>query len=162
MRGKLEDLVRASRALGYPGPGHEVPARAPIRTDAPQPGDGDPAPLRPRLAALVAELATRLGPVLDEALARVDGAWDQVDALDILDDDWRARAAALGEDWRAVGGAEALEALLVLEMVPALVALVERRLAAFVRLRGDGELRPGGRPFLDVPGALAELARRWS
>jgi hypothetical protein len=85
-----------------------------------------------------------------------------VDALVLVDDDWRRRAEELAGDWRGVGGAEALEAILVLDTVKAIVLLLERRLAAFVRLRGARDLRPGGRPFLDVPGALAELAVRWS
>jgi hypothetical protein len=158
MRGKLEELLRAARAL--PGP---AAAEAAVRAEALGAAAAvDTAPLRGRLAALVLELAERAGPALDAALVRAGRAWDQVDALAILDDDWRERARALAGAWRAVGGAEAVEAILVLDTVTALVALVERRLAAFVRLRGEGELRPGGRAFLDVSAALAELAGRWS
>jgi hypothetical protein len=164
MRGRLDELLKAARDL--PGhPGHPVgEPRAVIHAliDIDRATGTDPAPLRARLASLVGELAARLRPALDEALERAGRAWDQVDALILVDDDWRRRAEELAEDWQAVGGAEALEAMLVLQTVPAIVLLLERRLAAFVRMRGAGDLRPGGRPFLDVPGALAELAVRWS
>jgi hypothetical protein len=145
-------------------------AKALVRAELLEPTGGGqargvaPEALRARTAGLLADLAARLRPALDEALERAGRAWDQVDALAVIDGDegWRARADDLGRAWRAAGGAEALEALLTLDTAQALVRLLERRLAAFVRLRGDAELRPGGRPFLDVPGALAELAGRWA
>lgn len=161
MRRRLEELVRVARAL----PGAFQPADVrPLSVvwHESETGSGDPSPLRRRTAALLGALAARLEPALLEGLRRAGHAWDQVDATTVLDDDLRGQVAALEESWRGIGGAAALEGLLVLQVATALVSLVERRLATFVRLRRGGELLPGGRPFLDLPGALAEVAARWA
>ncbi|MEO6954480.1 MAG: hypothetical protein ABI321_21965 [Polyangia bacterium] len=147
--------------------------------------------LKTRVRELIAELARRVDGALPETLAQAHRAWDQVDALRLIDkavdDEVRAlvRQAALLEsdtdsaERRALG----LEGRLTLEAAVGLVALVEQRLATLVRvrLRGvhlDGDhheddaepdverlterLLPGGRPFLDLGAALHETARRWT
>lgn len=127
--------------------------------------------LRGHVGELLRELAARTEPALHAALARAENAWDQADAVSIMDEDLRARTAALQARWRHVAAsgaagatAAALEALLVLEASLGLVAVVERRLAPLIRLRlaGGGDLLPDGRPFLDVSAALAEAAREWA
>jgi hypothetical protein len=158
----LDELVSSCSHLPWPGPRTESvvvwPAPAP-------PASGDPAPARAALAAFLRELAGRLAPALVEALGRAARAWDQIDAVNVLDAGVRARADAVAAGWRAVGGAEATLALLTLDAAVDLVRLVERRLATLVRLRlrsRDPALVTGGRPFLDVAGALVETARRWA
>jgi hypothetical protein len=128
-------------------------------------GKGDAAPARRRVAELVRALADRLEPALMEALARAARAWDQVDAVEIVDAGLRSRAQAVADEWRAIGGAEAALAILTIDAALDLVRLVERRLATLVRLRvrtRTPELVVDDRPFLDVPAALADIARRWS
>jgi hypothetical protein len=127
--------------------------------------------LRAGVGELLRELAARTQPALEQALTRSASAWDQADAVSIVDDELAARAEALKERWRrlAAGGdpaatAAALEALLAVQASLGLVTLVERRLATLIRLQlsGGGELLPDGRPFLDVSAALVEAARGWT
>ena len=147
--------------------------------------------LKTRVRELLAELARRVDGALPDTLRHAQHAWDQVDALKLIDkavdDEVRAlvRQAALLEadaesaERRALG----LEGRLTLEAAVGLVALVERRLATLVRVRLRGvqldgtrneqdaspdaerlteRLLPGGRPFLDLGAALHETARRWT
>jgi hypothetical protein len=175
--GSLQRLLQVARAL--PGDRDPVPAPRPAFTLAPEsaltPGQGGKAPalaeLRAQVGALLTELAERVEPALCDALSRASSAWDQADAAPIVDDELRARAAALAERWRAAAGAwdpgtvaAALEALLAIEAALGVVAVVERRLATLIRLRlADGApLLPDGRPFLDVPAALREAAGAWA
>lgn len=147
--------------------------------------------LKTRVRELIAELARRVDQALPETLAHAHHAWDQVDAMKLIDksvdDEVRAlvRQAALLEadedsaERRALG----LEGRLTIEAAVGLVALVEQRLATLVRVRLRGvrldganheddatpnverlteRLLPGGRPFLDLGAALHETARRWT
>jgi hypothetical protein len=85
--------------------------------------------------------------------------------VEIVDAALRAQADSVAAEWRALGGPQAALALLTIDAVVDLVRLVERRLATLVRLRlrsRTPELVVDDRPFLDVPAALAEIARRWS
>ena len=104
-------------------------------------------------------------------LRRARQAWDQADALAVLDAPlkaevaalrrWLARLAASGRDEVA---ASALEGLVALDAAVALIRLFERRLAALLRLQlrfGEPEFLPAGRPFLDLAGALREAERAW-
>lgn len=130
------------------------------------PGDDpDAEAARRLLAAFLASLSRRLRPALLDALGRAARAWDQVDVGNVVDADLRGQAEKVASAWRAVGGPRATLALLTLDAALDLVRLVERRLATLVRLRLRSltpELTVRGRPFLDVPSALAEAARRWS
>ncbi len=149
---------------------------APVLTLTPGAGpgsftDAEIPRLRAAVGELLRELAARTEPALHGALTRTAVAWDQADAMSILDDALLARAEDLQTRWRHVAGsgapgavAAALEALLALEASLGLVALVERRLATLIRLRlgSGGELLPEGRPFLDVSSALVEAARGWA
>jgi hypothetical protein len=169
--GALGDLVAGARSL----PGEKRPAgtRPQLRASVAPDGDEAIAPpaLRARVGALLAELARRLEAALPAALACATRAWDQVDALTLLDGPLRAEAAALGRAAAALAAdddpptaAAGTEAALTLEAALGLVVLVERRLATLVRLRlraADPELLPGGRPFLDLAAAFAEAARAW-
>lgn len=130
-----------------------------------------PAVLRRRLRQLLAELAARVDETLPETLAQAEQAWDQVDALRVVDrmlaDEVRAlrtAARALQADEAPAARALGLEAQLTLDAAIGLVSLVERRLATLVRLRlrAGGGLLPDGRPFLDIGAALHEAARRWT
>ncbi len=156
----LRDLVDACRAL--PG---ESDRQALVRPRPEvQPATGAPAPRR-ETSAFLLDLSARLEKQLVAALERAEKAWDQVDATAVLDNRTRQSAAALTQAWRACGGAEAALAVLTLDSSLALVTLLERRLATLVRLRARSatpDLLVGGRPFLDVPRALAETARRWA
>ncbi len=146
--------------------------------------------LKIRVHELLAELARRLTTALPDTLAQAHRAWDQVDALRLLDKAMRDEHQALlvaarllqaqeSPDKRALG----LEAQLTLDAAIDLVSLVERRLATLVRLRlreampsraaqdlaspdldqsALEALLPQGRPFLDLGAALAETARRWA
>lgn len=159
----LENLVERCRSL--PWPGAKVASVVVWPTLPEGEALGDAAPARRKLAELVRALAERLEPALMEALARASRAWDQVDAVEIVDAGLRARAEALAGEWRAIGGAEATMAILTIDAALDLVKLVERRLATLVRLRvrtRTPELVVDDRPFLDVPAALADIARRWS
>jgi hypothetical protein len=133
-----------------------------------------PPVLRARVHELIAELAQRTDDALSRALAHAEGAWDQVDALRILDRTLdeevrtlRATAARMSAEEDAVHRAVGLEAQLTVDAVAGLVRIVERRLATLVRLRlratadDRGALVVDGRPFLDLGAALHEAARRW-
>ncbi len=135
----------------------------------------EPAALKIRVRELLAELARRVDRELGSTLERAH-AWDQVDALRILDravDDELAElqqaARLLQGDEEAERRALGLEAQLTLDAAIGLVSLVEKRLATLIRLRlRAGEdpdshtLLPEGRPFLDLGSALHETARRWT
>jgi hypothetical protein len=166
----LTALIDAARAL----PGEREAARLPLPA-GPASGRQAAAPSEPELRAhvrgLLDDLADRLEPALHDALARVDRAWDQVDALRVIDariDDSAGalrhacqRAMAAGDPSLA---ATATQALWTAEAALALTGVVERRLATFVRLRLRGahpQVEVCGRPFLDVARALAEAARAW-
>ncbi len=165
--GSLQRLLEAARAL--PGDRDPVECFVPsLHAVDPAPDPQDLRELRAQVGALVRELADRTEPALHQALARAASAWDQADALVILDDALLGRNVELQTRWRqaAHGGpaerAAAVEALLALDAAFGLVALVERRLATLIRLRGDGDLLPEGRPFLDVSSALHDVARGWA
>jgi hypothetical protein len=124
-----------------------------------------------RVGQWIAELATRTEPALQNALSRATNAWDQADAVSIVDDAFSARTDGLkAECWQAAASgqpgarAAAVESLLAFDAALGLVTLVERRLATLIRLHvaGGGELLPQGRPFLDVAAALTEAARGWA
>lgn len=127
--------------------------------------------LRSRTGALLAALAQRVEEAVPVALHLAQTAWDQVDAFAMLDDELRGETAALslGADGLAasedgVERAAGVEARLAIDAAVGLVALVERRFAALVRLRLRSEtpdLLVDGRPFVDVAAALAEASRRW-
>jgi hypothetical protein len=128
--------------------------------------------LRGLVAECLAALAKRIDETLPAALAQARRAWDKVDDLSIIDPPLRA-ALADGRRWLAAvaadggraEGAVALEGLIALESAWGLTLLAERRLSALIRLRvrsADGELLPGGRPFLDLGAALAEAASAWT
>jgi hypothetical protein len=131
-----------------------------------------PTVLRRRVRELLGELAARVDDELPDPLARAEQAWDQVDALRLVDralgDEVRAlQAAARAAQADDDAGARALglEAQLTIDAAMGLVSLVERRLATLVRLRlraGGAGLLPDGRPFLDLGAALHEAARRWA
>lgn len=189
----LERLVAAARAL----PGETAPVTIPDPLASPAPEgagssaaaatvtvrDEDAAPpdreaLRRRVGALLAGLAERIEPTLADALARATRAWDQVDALTLIDPAARGDAERLVAEWRrlhraAIAGdtpepcadaAAALEALMTIDAALGLASLLERRMATLARLRvrsAEPSLLPGGRPFLDLAAALAEAARGW-
>ena len=177
----LERLVAA--ASGLPGEKLAVPLSdplaAPVAVGAAAEGDDLPA-LRRRTGALLVALGEKLEPALRVALERAARAWDQVDAIAVLDaalvaeigtlrDAWRRFAAAETMDAedgvRAARAAAATEALLTMDAALGLVGLLERRLATLLRLRLRSEnpdLLPAGRPFLDVAAALADAARGWA
>jgi hypothetical protein len=164
-----------------PGPFRENPTAPARETSLREPTlrrEGSPAgaaerALRQQVRELLEGLAARLEPALLRGLSQVARAWDQVDALQVIDhrlDDQLSRLRHEGQ--RALAGAgpsqaaAALEALWTAEAAVSLVTLVERRLATFVRLRlrapgGADALQVDGRPFLDVAAALAEAARAW-
>ncbi len=165
--GALERLVEAARRL--PGAGAEalrVPTEVEGPTDAPPAAE-----LRRAVGALLATLAIRVEETLPAALERAKKAWDQVDAIVVLDRKLRrdargllAGAAALRASADPASRALGLEAALTLESALGLCELAERRMATLVRLRleENADLLPGGRPFLDLGAALAEAAREWS
>lgn len=127
--------------------------------------------LRARIGIALAELGQRLSEELPRTLERAMTAWDQVDALVVIDPAMRRELALLrraalaleaGEDTpsRAVG----LESRLVLDAATGLTSLFERRLAQLVRARlrsDDPSLLVDGKPFVDLGAALVEAARRW-
>jgi hypothetical protein len=127
--------------------------------------------LRQRIGLALAELGRRLTEELPHTFERALKAWDQIDALVVIDPPMRRelgllRRAALAleaaEDapTRAVG----LESRLVLDAATGLTSLFERRLAQLVRARlrsDDPSLLVDGRPFVDLGAALTEAARRW-
>jgi hypothetical protein len=167
----LQRLLEAARAL--PGDRDPVECRAPAPSSAPAAtrAPRDPAALRAEVGAFLRDLAARTEPALHDALARAQNAWDQADAVSVVDDEMTARATTLKADWWTLAAsgqpgarAAAVEGLLAIEAGLGLVALVERRLATLIRLHtaGGGDLLPGGRPFLDVAAALHEAARGWA
>jgi hypothetical protein len=128
--------------------------------------------LRPAISALLARVARRAEPELLKALTQASVAWDQADAFTVIDEDVEAEIAATRRRLTASAGAAApaarraiaLEGLLAIDASIALVRLFERRLAALLRLRlrsATPDLLPGGRPFLDLAGALHEVAEAW-
>ena len=155
-----EELARAVAAVPT-----GIPARA-------APGS-DLAPVQRRaVAAMLFRLARRADEALSTSLAHVGQAWEQVDAPSIVDLDFerdnaalRRRLAAAAHPTAAPSArAVALEGLLVLDVAVALARLCERRMASLLRLRlraPSRELMPGGRPFLDLGGALHEAAEAW-
>ena len=131
-----------------------------------------PGTLRPAVAELVARMARRAEQALTASLKRATEAWDQADALSVIDDDLEAEIAVARR--RLTAGAElsapashravALEGLLAVDASVALVRIFERRLAALLRLRlrsTTPELLPEGLPFLDLGRALYEVAEAW-
>jgi hypothetical protein len=121
-----------------------------------------PLELRRRVAALLSRLAAQVSDELPQALALARTAWDQADAVTLVDSDaWHearqlraaARALAAGDDDGA--RAEAVAAGLTLDAAVGVAALVERRLATLLRLGGDAA-------FLALGAALTETARAWA
>jgi hypothetical protein len=118
--------------------------------------------LRRRVGALLLQLATDVSEQLAAALELSRTAWDQVDAVTLVDAEaWsearqlRAAARALAGDDDAAARAEGTAAGLTLDAAVGLAVLVERRLATLLR-RGEGQ------PFRELGGALAEAARAWA
>jgi hypothetical protein len=149
-------LAATQAAEGGPSRGADVP----------------PAALRREVAALLARLARHVDDALAAALARAARAWEQVDALPMIDPELedgvalvrlglaRAAHATAPAAQRAV----ALEGLLAVDAAVALARLCERRMASLLRLRlrsPASELLPAGRPFLDLGAALHEAAEAW-
>lgn len=162
----LESLVEAARRL--PGTGAAV-LRVPteVEPEAPAPAA---AVLRRAVGILLSTLAARIEETLPAALERATRAWDQVDALVVLDRRLRRQARALLAGAAALRASEdarsralGFEAALTIESALGLCELAERRMATLVRLRLEqqAELLPAGRPFLDLGAALAEAAREW-
>jgi len=128
--------------------------------------------LRREIAALLTRLARRADETLVAALARAAQAWEQVDALSIVDAELdgqvarmrRRLAAAAHPAAPSAERAVALEGLLAIDASVALARLCERRIASLLRLRLRSparELLPEGRPFLDLGAALHEAAEAW-
>jgi hypothetical protein len=167
----LTALIDAARAL----PGEREVARVPLPAGLAgglRPGAAPSEPeLRAHVRGLLDELAARLEPALQGALQQVDRAWDQVDALRVVDPRIDDAASALRHACQRalVAGdpslaATATQALWTAEAALGLTQVLERRLATFVRLRlraADPRLELAGRPFLDVARALSEAARAW-
>ena len=128
--------------------------------------------LRTTVADLFRAVAARVELVLPPALVEARRAWDKADEVNVFDDDLRtafARARAVLHDGQQAPStalrAVALESVLALRAVGALVDLIEQRLVVLIRLqvRTYGpELLPAGRPFLDIAAALSDAARRWA
>jgi hypothetical protein len=143
-----------------------------------------------RLRALVASslqaLARQVDQTLGPALAGARQAWEKVDSQALIEP---TLDASLGVARRTLElavvkpdpiGAVALEGIAVLEVARGLVALAEQRMSSLIRLRlqqtnasqdasellgaADAEraLLPGGRPFLDLGAAIAEVGRAWA
>jgi len=171
-------VAEASEETVPAGPGVESSAeelaRAAARPGAAlaRPSDARPFALRREIAALLARLARRVDETLSVALARAAQAWEQVDALSMIDMDLegevavtrRRLAAAAHPAAPAPVRAVALEGLLAIDASVALARLCERRMASLLRLRmrsATRELLPEGRPFLDLGAALQEAAEAW-
>lgn len=130
-----------------------------------------PDELRRRVGRALAELGERLSIELPRTLERAMTAWDQVDALEVIDARLRRElgvlrraAVALEADEDAAARAVGLESHLVVDAATGLVSLFERRLAQLVRARlrsEDPALLVDGKPFVDLGAALTEAARRW-
>lgn len=168
----LEALVEQVRCL--PGGGSELGLpRAAIRaTPAPAASAAlAPAELRARSGAWFTALAARLEASLPGALARAIEAWDQADSFVVFDAGLRDEGIALRRAAEVLAADEeptlrtaGREASLAIDAVVGIVSLLERRMAAILRLRARSatpELIVDGRPFLDVAAALAEAGRRW-
>jgi hypothetical protein len=134
--------------------------------------DARPSELRREIAGLLARLARRVDDALAVALPRAAQAWEQVDALSMIDRELevdvsatrRRLAAAAHPAAPAEQRAVALEGLLAVDASVALARLCERRMASLLRLRLRStarELLPAGRPFLDLGAALREAAEAW-
>jgi len=149
-------------------------AAAPVaeRVAPPRVSGARPSELRREIAALLARLARRADETLAAALARAAQAWEQVDALSMIDMELegqvartrRRLAAAAHPEAPAAERAVALEGLLAIDASVALARLCERRMASLLRLRlrsSSRELLPAGRPFLDFGAALHEAAEAW-
>jgi hypothetical protein len=128
--------------------------------------------LRRSIGVVLAKLAARVDEALAAGLARAAQAWDQADSVSMIDTelDWeiaaarRRLAAAAHPSETAQRRAVAVEGLLVVDAAVGLTRLCERRLASLLRLRlrsATPELLPAGRPFLDLGGALREVAEAW-
>lgn len=136
--------------------------------------------LRTLVASSLQALARELDQTLAQALATARQAWEKVDSQALIDP---TLDASLGVARRALElavvkpgpvGAVALEGITVLEVARGLVALAEQRMSSLIRLRlqqaqasaaGAPEaeaLLPGGRPFLDLSAAIAEVGRTWA
>lgn len=176
--GPLQELREAARSLA--GEKRPVPlpqpALRPLASQRALPARGsllaaaEARALRGQVSSLLKTLAARCGPALEAALLRARGAWDQIDALRLVDHrvgDDHARLRHDGQRALASRDAElsatAAEALWTAEAAMALVELLERRLATLVRLRlrSAPDLLVDGRPFLDVARALEAAARSW-
>jgi hypothetical protein len=117
-------------------------------------------------------LAARLDHELPLALTRAVSAWDHFDAVCLLDGVAERSATELRLGCTHLLGSEdaslrarGIEIALTVDTASRLVRLIERRLAALVRLRSrasDDALLPEGRPFLDLAAALEETARLWA
>jgi hypothetical protein len=127
--------------------------------------------LQRRVGQALADLARNLSEEVPKTLELALKAWDQVDALEVVDTKLRREigalrhsAVTLEESEDAADRAIGLESRLVLDAATGLVRLFERRLAQMVRTRLRSEtpdLFVDGRPFVDLGAALQEAARRW-
>jgi hypothetical protein len=127
--------------------------------------------LRQRIGIALSELGRRCSEELPRTLERAMTAWDQVDALVVIDPAMRRELGVLRRASLALEAAEdaptraiGLESRLVLDAATGLTSLFERRLAQLVRARlrsEDPSLLVDGRPFVDLGAALLETARRW-
>jgi hypothetical protein len=161
-----QSLLAVARSLPTDGQERELRLTV-LGRDAAAPSGASLADLHRRTGALMAEVARRLEPALQRALAAGQREWDQIDDVAVLDDALRAEAAAIGAGLASAPAEEPTraEALLALRTAIGLAELVERRLASLVRLRlrsAETELIVDGRPFLPIAAALAEAARCWS
>jgi hypothetical protein len=136
--------------------------------------------LRGLVASSLQALARELDQTLAQALATARQAWEKVDSQALIDPTLDAslgvarRALELAVVKPGAVGAVALEGITVLEVARGLVALAEQRMSSLIRLRlqqaqasaaGAAEaeaLLPGGRPFLDLSAAIAEVGRAWA
>jgi hypothetical protein len=150
-----ERLLTAARRL--PGAAAaDLPRALDREASAPLPPDE----LRASLAALLARLAEQVADELPRALARSRTAWDQVDAVTLVDDETLDEARRLRRAAAATadGDAESAAAALTLDAAVGLALLVERRLAALMRAgAGDGD-----GPLVELGAALAETAKAWA
>jgi hypothetical protein len=134
--GRLPGAPGAELVVPLPPRGQDRRRRRPRSESVPLPL------LKLRVHELLAELARRVSSALPETLTQASRAWDQVDALRLLDqavhDEHQALLVAakkLSAHESPEHRALALEAQLTLDAAVDLVALVERRLATLVRLR---------------------------
>lgn len=142
-----------------------------------------PEAIRRQVRELLVRMASQVDARLPQALSLATRAWERTGSMALIDEETRdALLQARDELRRAVRKgtpdvvALATEALWALRTALAVVTLLESRLPALIRVRtrqvegepgtsetgSDELLLPGGRPFLDVGPALAELARRWA